>query len=45
MFLLSDEEKNINNFRERINKEKKRVSEDIDIAKQEIINLIEDLKS
>lgn len=44
LFLLSDEEKNISNFKERIAKEKQRVVADIDIFKQEVVNLVDDIK-
>jgi hypothetical protein len=44
MFLLSDEEKNINNFKEKVEKEKARIDQDIDQYKQEFINLLDDLK-
>ena len=44
MFLLSDEDKNLNNFRERIEKEKSRVEQDFENSKKEFNNLLDDLK-
>lgn len=44
IFLLSEEEKNINNFKERIEQEKTKINQDFEQYKSEIINLIEDLK-
>jgi hypothetical protein len=44
MFLISDEDQNITNFRERVEKEKEKISLDFENAKLEYNNLIEDLK-
>jgi len=43
-FLLSEENKHISNFRERVEREKTKINKDIDHAKKEIDNLLEDLK-
>lgn len=44
IFLLKNEEKNINNFKQKIEKQKNRVENDFSILKTEIQHVLEDLK-
>lgn len=44
LFLLKNQEKNINNFKEKIEKEKARVENDFTVLKMEIQHILEDLK-
>ena len=43
-FLLSEEDKHISSFRERVEREKTKINKDFDHVKKEIENLLEDLK-
>lgn len=44
MFLLAEEDNHIGKFRSRVEKEKQRIEKDVDLARTEIVNLLEDLK-
>ena len=44
IFLLAEEDEHITRFRAKVEKEKGRLVKDIDIVKDEISNLIENLK-
>ena len=44
MFLLAEEEEHIRRFRSKVEKEKSRLGKDVDMIKDEIINLLENLK-
>ena len=43
--MLSEEEKNINNFKEKLDKDKEKVAQDINYCKQEFNNLFDTLKN
>ncbi len=44
LLLLTDEARNIKNFKAKIEREKLRVNSDFDVFKKEIMHIIEDLK-
>jgi hypothetical protein len=44
IFLLKNEEKNINNFKDKIEKEKSKVENDFAVFKTEIEHILEDVK-
>ncbi|KAL4508506.1 hypothetical protein ABPG72_003810 [Tetrahymena utriculariae] len=44
MFLLAEEEKNLTNYRERVEKEKQKIEADFEHMKHEMNNLLDDLK-
>lgn len=44
VFLLAEEEEHIKRYRTRVEKEKSRIAKDTDLLKDEIMNLLENLK-
>lgn len=44
MFLISDEEKNLKKFKEKVGKASQKLEEDIEAHKKEICNMFDDLK-
>ena len=44
MFLLAEEEEHIRRFRSKVEKEKSRLGKDVDMIKDEISNLLENIK-
>ena len=44
MFLLAEEDNHISKFRAKVEKEKKRIEGDMDLLRNELMNMIDDLK-
>jgi F-box/WD-40 domain protein 7 len=44
MFLLAEEDEHIRKFRGRVEKEKGRITKDVDMVRDEMVNLFENLK-